>query len=358
MKVGIITIFDQTNFGNRLQNYAVQECLRGLKIETETLKNYARCNNENYSIIDSIKQTIVFLMKKIQGIIKKKDKRYKNFMQFDKENIKFEKRYITAFNAKKTEKKYDYFVTGSDQVWNPKFGRLTYIDTLGFTSKNKRISLSASFGINNLEKVSNRIKNILSDFKALSVRENQGKKILEDLTQRDDIEVLLDPTMMLTVEQWDKVAKKPINLSSDKYILNYFLGELSESRKAEIERIAKENNCKIINILDKDSEFYQSGPSEFIYLEKNAFLICTDSFHSSVFAILYNRPFIIFEREDKIQSMNSRIETLLEKFKIENRTFREKITNENIKHNYEKAYKILEEERKKFKEFVKRATDM
>lgn len=56
--------------------------------------------------------------------------------------------------------------------------------------------------------------------------------------------------------------------------------------------------------------------------------------------------------------MNSRIETLLEKFKIENRRFKEKITKENLNHNYEEAYKILEEERNRFKEFVKRATDM
>ena len=94
-------------------------------------------------------------------------------------------------------------------------------------------------------------------------------------------------------------------------------GELSKERKDEIERIAKENDCEIINILDKNSPFYVCGPSEFLYLEKHAFLICTDSFHSSVFAILYNRPFVIFDREDKEENMGSRLDTLINKFKFQ-----------------------------------------
>ena len=123
--------------------------------------------------------------------------------------------------------------------------------------------------------------------------------------------------------------------------------------------MARENNCEIINILDKNSPFYQTGPSEFLYLEKNAFLICTDSFHSSVFAILYNRPFIVFEREQKgLESMNSRIETLINKFNLKNRKFTGKITEENLQHDYTAAYEILEKERQKSNEFLKKALDI
>ena len=148
-------------------------------------------------------------------------------------------------------------------------------------------------------------------------------------------------------------------LFRSKYILNYFLGELSEERKKEIDRIAKENNCEVINILDKKSPFYQTGPSEFLWLEKNAFLICTDSFHSSVFAILYNRPFIVFDREGNGQGKNSRIETLISKFKLKNREYNGKnITQENLEHDYTEAYKILEEERKKSDKFLRKALDI
>ncbi len=158
-------------------------------------------------------------------------------------------------------------------------------------------------------------------FKEISVREEAGKKIVEDLTGRKDVEVLVDPTMLLTAEEWDNVSNKPEQLKTDKYILNYFLGELSEKRKNEIDRIAKENGCKIINMLDSNSPFYKTGPAEFLYLEKNAFLICTDSFHACVFSILYNRPFIVFEREDNNVSMNSRIDTLLNKFHLQDRRY-------------------------------------
>ena len=120
--------------------------------------------------------------------------------------------------------------------------------------------------------------------------------------------------MLLSADDWDKVVKKPEQLKTNKYILNYFLGNLSETRKKEIERIAKDNGCEIINILDKDGEFYQTGPSEFLYLEKNASLICTDSFHSCVFAILYNRPFVVFDREDRFS-----------KDELKNRNFIKKI---------------------------------
>lgn len=164
--------------------------------------------------------------------------------------------------------------------------------------------------------------------------------------------------MLLTAEEWDKVSKRPKQLNTDKYILNYFLGELSEKRKKEINRIAKENNCEVINILDKNSPFYQTGPSEFLYLEKNAFLICTDSFHSCVFSIIYDRPFIVFDREDKNVSMNSRIETLLNKFELQNRKSNGSITENMLNHNYEKAYKILEKEKEKSEKFLKEALDI
>ena len=167
--------------------------------------------------------------------------------------------------------------------------------------------------------------------------------------------MLVDPTMLLTAEEWDKVSKKPKMLKNNKYILNYFLGELSEERKKEIERVAKENDCEIVNILDENSPYYECGPSEFLYLEKNAFLICTDSFHSSVFAILYNTPFLVFNREDKIASMNSRIETLLSKFNLEDRKYKEKITSKDLKANYGEAYKILEQEREKSRKFLEKA---
>ena len=166
--------------------------------------------------------------------------------------------------------------------------------------------------------------------------------------------------MLLNVDEWDKVSEKPKQLHSNmekKYILNYFLGNLKEEWKKEIERIAIENDCEIINILDKKSDFYSTGPSEFLYLEKNAFMICTDSFHSSVFAIIYDTPFIVFEREDAHASMSSRLDTLLKKFKLENRKFNGKITNDLLIDEFIHTKEILENERKKSINFLKNALE-
>ena len=351
-KVGLITINDNNNYGNRLQNYAIQTKLKQLKFNCTTIKNDVYLNNKG----NVHKKFCIFQLKKIKRALKQ-NKRKKLFLKFNK-NINFSKMYF-YWNGEKRLSRYDYLLVGSDQVWNPTFYRLSDFDLAEFRSDIKKISFSASFGISELpEQYYQKVSKALNDFKAISVREDAGKKIVEDLTGRKDVQVLVDPTMLLTSEEWDKVSRKPVQLKTDKYILNYFLGELSEKRKKEIEKVAKENNCEIINILDKNNPFYQTGPSEFLYLEKNAFLICTDSFHSSVFAILYNRPFLVFDREDNLAKMNSRIETLLKKFNLQDRKYKGTITKENLEHDYKEAYKILEEEKDKTMKFLKKALDI
>ena len=353
-KIGIVTINDNDNYGNRLQNYAVQNVLHNnLKCEAITLKNHFKLNNKKNFFINILKMIRI----EVKKIVKNNKIRLKYFRKFNK-NINFSKFIINAFCD--YSRKFDYIITGSDQVWKPTFGRMSDVDLLINCPKGKSISFSASFGISKLpETCKSKAAGALKNFKAISVREDAGKKIVEDLTNRKDVEVLVDPTMLLNSEEWDKVSKKPVQLQSSKYILNYFLGDLSEARKQSIEKIAKENECEIINILDTKSPFYQTGPSEFLYLEKNAFLICTDSFHSSVFAILYNRPFVVFNREGSSVNMNSRIETLINKFNLKNREYNEKeITQENLNHDYTEAYEILEKEREKSINFLKNALDI
>lgn len=353
MKIGIVTI-NNSNYGNRLQNYATQEILKKYNIEPITIKNISLMNKK--------KNNFEYILRNIKHIYHRNDwvdlkEREKLFKLFNK-NIFFTKRTFNWFKIKWLEK-FDFFITGSDQVWNPVF-RLTDFDLLTFTIPQKRIAFSASIGVNKIpNNCKKKFKESVENFKAVSVREDAGKKIIEDLTGRKDVEVLVDPTMLLTADEWDKVSRKPDRIKDNKkYILNYFLGGLSDTRKKEIERIAEENDCYIINILDKNDPFYISGPSEFLWLEKNAFLICTDSFHSSVFGILYNTPFIVFNREENGNNMNSRLDTLLKKFKLEDRYFNGKITNDMLKIDYSESYKILEEERKKSKKFLEKALDI
>lgn len=349
-KVAILTINDNFNFGNRLQNYAVQEVLKTHHLDVETIINRGSIVGINF---------LKYEIRMILVNLKRDDnsKKLKKFLIFN-DLIKGKKHIDISHISSKIIDEFSLFFTGSDQVWNPNFGRMSDIDFLCFADKSKRNSFSASFGISEIpEEMQDYYRENLKSLNHISVREDAGKKIIEDLTGRTDVEVLVDPTMLLTAEEWDTVSKEPEQISKlngKKYILNYFLGDLSEQRKKEISRIAKENDCEIINILDKNDLFYVSGPSEFLWLEKNAFLICTDSFHSSVFAILFNKPFIVFNREDELENMNSRLETLLSKFELNDRYYNGKITDELLSVDYTKTYKLLELERKKADDFINR----
>lgn len=352
-KIGIITLCSNNNFGNKLQNYALKKLLE---------------SNKDF-IVETIWVENSFKSNKLKSLLKMYKNKYSDyFVEYDRNKyfIKFTKKYLSVSNKlifnddlNKIKHIYDYYVVGSDQVWNYNFIGNFDIYFMLSVEREKCISYAASVGVDSIpDKLKQCYIDGFNHIDKLSVRENRGKEIIEELTRRKDIEVLVDPTMLLKDEDWDKISKKPKQLKADKYILNYFLGDLSQERKKEIDKIAKENNCEVINILDKNSPFYQTGPSEFLWLEKHAFLICTDSFHSSVFAILYNRPFVVFNREDKTVSMNSRIETLLCKFKLKNREFTGYITEENLNHDYTEAYEILEKERIRSKEFLKKALNM
>lgn len=360
-KVGIITLVGYENFGNRLQNYALQECLKQKKCVVTTLnvesKDYKdNLYNRKFIILRNVKRCICKLRKKYNKYDKK---RFLNFKKFSSYYLNETKNIITKKEIINETMSYDFLVFGSDQIWSP-YNFVPFYISLGIFGKNikpRLFSYSASFGVSHLpDNVVSTYRNGLENFLSISVREDAGKKIVEDLTKRKDIKVLIDPTLLLSDKQWDKLSVRPKKIDSingKKIILNYFLGKQSDQIKGEIEKISIENNCYIINVLDKNDPFYTCGPSEFLYLEKNAFLICTDSFHACVFALIYNRPFIVFDRDDRIENISSRIDTLIKKFKLKNRRYNGKeITNENLNHDYSKAYKILELERNKANEFL------
>lgn len=340
IKIGIITINDDNNYGNRLQNYALEQFLKKLNFDVSTI----RVKDQKIDI----KRVIATLINyKNQRKIEIRKYRFKKFNK----HINIEK--VDSLNSIDIQKK-DYIIVGSDQIWNPTFGYLTKKELLSFVPNNKRISYAASIGINDIpNEYHNEVIKELQKFKAISVREYRGAEIIKNLTKRKDIEVLIDPTLLLTSDEWKKIEKKPKQLKTNKYILNYFLGELSNDKQEEINKIAKENNCQVINLIDIKSSFYLTNPSEFLYLERNAFLICTDSYHSCIFALIFNKPFILFDRKDQnIQSMNSRLDTLLKKFKLENRKYNGHINKQNLQYDYSYAYKILEKERKKSLTFL------
>lgn len=340
-KIGIITIYDENNYGNRLQNYAVQEVLKSMNFDVQTIKNINLENKENY-------------FKQVEELL---PARRKKFLKFIEENMNNTDEIILHSEISKNfHEKYDYFVIGSDQIWNYNFkDRFSDVVFANFAPKEKRISFSASFGISEVPNEDYNIYDELKNIKAISVREKAGAEIVKKITGRNDAVVLIDPTMMISKEKWMSVMKRPEQLNNKKYILKYFLGKFSNEKQKEIELFAKANDCEIVDVLDKNS-FYATGPSEFLYLIKNAYLVITDSFHSCVFSILFNTPFLIYEREQiKTNNMYSRIDTLLNTFKLNDRKFKGKIEKTQLEVDYSHIENILSKEQYKVTEFLNKA---
>lgn len=361
MKSAIITMYDKTNLGNRLQNYAVYHLLGEYGEVNNLIRRYGceEIKHRNPLLLKTyhkVKDIAKYFLK--HNSYKIYNPRNKNFLSFNK-FISDGETLDMKTNYKELDKKYDYFIAGSDQVWNPTFGgNGMYINMLSFTSSSKKIALSPSFGITSLtDDQRQEFKERLSDFKCLSCREEQGSQMIREITGRE-CTTLIDPTLMLSSEEWDKVSKKPdFHNENDKYILLYFLGEMTKEYKDIINNISKRYNLKVIDIYDKNSKYYTCGPSEFIYMIKHCSIMLTDSFHGSVFSYIYNKPFRIFKRIDSIQSMNSRLENLINVLHLSNDIYINMDTFD-IEHvlddpNYDKT--ILEKEQKKFKDYLDKA---
>lgn len=326
MKVVIITINDNNNYGNRLQNYALQYYLSNefkiKKIDTIWYDPEYTCKSQ--IDIFSWKTWIKYFInwKNIKIYLKK---------YYLKDNIrmynigKFTNKISTRFdfNIKDNlDMEYDYFIVGSDQVWNPYSWVRKEIDYenvrfLKFVPEEKRIAYAASIAIPKIPKNKEQFfKNSLNEMKAISMREKAGAELVKKLTGRE-VSVVVDPTILLSKEEWQKIELKPEWYSGEKYILTYFLGNPSPV----IEKIAKKNNWKIYNLMDKNNfDLYTSRVEEFIYLINHAKLMVTDSFHGTVFSILMNTPFLVVNRQQKgLEDMTSRIDTLLELFGYQDR---------------------------------------
>lgn len=347
-KIGVITINDYNNYGNRLQCYAVQHYLENSGYLVENIYNEY---NRDCFLIKNGKNIIRWIRnfpnRKIIALRRKNFENFNHYIKFSEESIKNGK-----FSGKLNEK-YEFFVTGSDQVWNPCDSGRSEIDFLSFAEDKKKISFSASIGVEKLpDHTIEKYRAYLKGYKKISVREEKAGEIVRDLTGRTDIEVLVDPTMLLSAEEWEQISEKPNMEYSSKYILTYFLGA-SEKKKNIVKSIAQKYSCEIIDIYDKNSRFYACGPQQFLYLEKNAFLICTDSFHSIVFSFLFNRPFIVFDRENAKMNMNSRIESFLDMFDLQKNMYNQKKNiEEYLSWDYTNGYIKLEEEREKVRQFM------
>lgn len=353
-KIGIVTINGDNNYGNKLQNYAMIKILE--KYGTVyNIKNYDWC--EKRSTINIFLRRMIKKMIMFQIQITKKEyifSRYRNFIKFNKNIPAYNQIMSKSTNFEKMNKFFDFFVAGSDQVWNPLLYPNMYINMLEFAEKEKKVAVAPSISVDELTlEQENMFKELLKDFDNLSCREEQGAELLRKITGKRVVS-LIDPTLMLSSEEWDKISKKPkFHDENKKYLLLYFLGDLTDSYKQIVENIKSKYNLEVINILDKKSKYYSCGPSEFVYLIKNSEIVLTDSFHGSVFSYIYNKPFRIFYRQDGCGYMNSRLTNLMNKLCLDNSIYLNvgDSIDAILNPNYNKEKLIFEQ--KKYEEFLK-----
>jgi coenzyme F420-reducing hydrogenase beta subunit len=349
-KVGIITLFGNVNYGNRLQNYAIQSILENKGYEVNTLV----CEKSRLLGMIKILRRFVFA---ICG--DNFSKRYMTLYRFNRREIHLRKIINkTGLIPAKVSHQYAYFITGSDQVWNPDIRKKEKDNFfLRFASKKQRIALSPSFGTDKIaEENINEFQIGLRGFIYLSCREDVGTELINNYFGLK-CEKLIDPTLSLDAKTWESFLVKP-NIQKP-YVLVFFLGNRTNVLNKCLKHIENNNDIEIIEMNCKTSAFYNSTPQQFVGLVKNAKLVLSDSFHAVAFSINLNTPFYAFDREDlQIESnrMNSRIMSLLNLFNLQSRW----MGNFDVKKfsyscDFTGANSVLSKERKIFDNYLNRA---
>lgn len=337
-KIGIITIPDYDNYGNRLQNYAVKEFFSQMGYEVDTLE----LNDIDFEQYQSRKLKLfikkfkfcplVYLFEFFNGR-KYKVERYKKFEAFTEKylNVKYYPNGRLE-KLKKVAAQYDYIVLGSDQIWHPNIMTTPNLFFATFVEPEKVLFFAPSFGVDHLSNAySEKVRNGLENKSNITVREVSGKQIIYELTGKEAL-VLSDPTLCVSADSWKKVSVPMKYYENKSYILKYFLGTESESYVEEFLRIKSRYDLDIVEIGRKTSKgSYQTGPQEFLGAILNAEYVITDSFHAVAFCIIFNKPFTVFSRlneNGEKEGLDSRIDDLLAKFDIENRKFSYIIEND------------------------------
>ena len=338
MKVALAINYDYHDYGGMLQAFATQRFLEKQGIESDAI-NFDNVKGDisrrkwkyflsNIMDISIVKEKSRLIEKKIR---QKTNARLKAQMA-ERDNA-FDKFCTSHFKvsrpfdswddmAKASQKEYDAVIVGSDQLWLPSNVMADYYTLIWVPGNVKKIAYATSFGIGNIpQKYKEMYRQYLTRIDYLSARETSGQEIISELTDRS-VPLVNDPALLLDANGWDEVIKdKPI--INDKYIFCYFMGDNPEQRDF-VKRLAKEKGLKIVALLHLDQfietdEHYADytpwniSPADFVNLVKYAEYVCTDSFHGTVFSIIYSRNFFTFKRFNKKASLstNTRITSLL-----------------------------------------------
>lgn len=369
--IALVTCYFQPNYGSQLQAFATQMVFQKLGLENETITidgfrpeiNKAKYRYFLSRIFDV--NTISDKWATIRKFIAKKwNSEYRSnlatrntkFDDFVSANFRLSKRYNSKNDLKQSADNYAAFVVGSDQLWLPSNIAADYY-TLNFVPDSvPKISLATSFGVSELpQKQAKLAGDFLKRLDYISVRETSGQRLVENLSGKS-VPVVCDPTLMFKAENWEIISNKN-RYTDSPYIFVYFLGNNPRHRNF-VKIIKRITGYKIVQLAHCD-EFiktdvgfadetpYDIGPCEFVQLIRDAEYVFTDSFHGSVFSLLYKKKFFTFRRyrKDGKVSTNGRVYTLLSLVNLENRLLYGNENAENIlatEINYDQVHEKIE----------------
>lgn len=389
MKIGIVTFVKCDNYGAELQAYALQWKLNQLGYDAELIdlqKIEKDLASNASSILPAIKNRFKVygwkapfeIGKLVVDVLQRKlaakknesnaEEKHKLFLDFFDKFIRHSNRYYTIEEIRQaTDLPYDVYIAGSDQIWNYMHNDNLDVYFLEFAKEfgARRISYAASISAASIPaKYQDEYRNLLKNIQYLSVRELHGAKLIKELTGRD-VEVVLDPTLLVTSEEWqNNVAKNP--LSGEKYVLVYTLSG-SKYIQELCDNIAGRLGCKVVNMKinfrkddsGKMTDLFDLGPQEWVGLISGASYVVTDSFHGTAFSINFNKPFTTLV--NPVSNMNSRVLSILKIMGLEDRIIYDDGTRKMPKElyvDYTEVNKRMEEWRQKSLSFIKKSLDV
>lgn len=357
MKIGILTLPLVNNYGGILQNYALQQIIRLLGHEPITFRSLNKHLLYYYWPLIFIKVIISKFLNKsstfpeMPYMVKRRYRKQEQFIQ--KNIVTTHEKYVYLSNKVIKRKCLEVIVVGSDQVWRPMYNTRISDMFLGFCTKQniRRIAYAASFGVDNWEftsKQTNICSKLIKQFDAVSVRETSGITLCKKYLDCDAIEVL-DPTLLLPRDKYASICQD-IPKNTAKHMIAYVL-DMDDSKRQIIESIASENNLPVKYFsADKDSTL---SVEEWISAFRDATLVVTDSFHGSVFSIIFNHDFYSIVNSGRGAS---RFYSLLSKFELTDRILTD--TNFIPKNcagiDWDKVNDILEKKKKESVEFLRK----
>lgn len=350
-KVGIITIHYVDNIGGTLLAYALQnvversgrsceiidydptpEGLRSSRLRTFIRRaakvpfylRHPRLTAKKFRTVG------VSLPTHLHGSVGLRDRRFREF-QSRHLNVS-PQRYRNSGELMDNPPDYTAVICGSDQIWNPfmcRNGQDPAIDPSyfgAFLPPDRRIAYAPSVAVPSIPSdLVGLFIHLTRQMRALSCREESGAELVRSLTGRE-VELVADPTLLLSSSEWGELAKEAS--SQQRYMLCYMLGE-GQWYRTWSRNLARKLGLKIVfisrditDMADPGTEdASEAGPSEFLDLISNAEVVCTDSYHGTLFSINFGKPFFVFERPGShgAESMSSRIYSVLGLFELQDR---------------------------------------